>query len=298
MPSYQNVDVFLMDKATHTPLEGVLVRVLSEDGSRTYTEGYTDEYGRAGFLLYTQRYSLRFYRYQMRFSMPQIIDVLEGPNETAYPNAFNVYAEVLIAPVANDPLLCRASGTFRDITGAPHRWLEMIFIGEFAPILLDGSGVLSERRAVKTDKEGYACVDLIRCAKYSATIQGYEDHTRTILVPDAPSVSLPALLFAVVDYIYFDCPSPWTVSVGQDFPLRPTVLTNSKVASHTPDIANVQWKVENPNIASVTVLQKKLVIRGLMPGQTRLLATRSDWSIVEVPFKHHIHGSGQPIVVQ
>jgi hypothetical protein len=199
MPSYQNVDVFVADQGSTAPISGVLVRALSEDGATVYSESVTDEKGHVGFLLYTRRYTLRFYKFSVRFQMPQVIDVCEGPSEEQVLNAFNVYGEILVVPIANDAHLCRASGLFRDITGAPHRNLTIIFVGEFAPILLSGSGVLSERREVKTDKDGYACLDLIRCANYSATIQGYEDHTRKIMVPDAPSVSLPALLFAMVD---------------------------------------------------------------------------------------------------
>ena len=297
MASYQNVDVFVFDRACQLPLGGVLVRVLSADGTAMFTECVTDETGRASFLLCTNTYSLRFYRFQTRFQMPQIIEVCEGPDGSQGPNAFNVYGEVLVIPVANDPHLCRVSGFFRDITGAPHRGLAMIFIGEFSPILLAGSGVLSERRELKTDEQGYACVDLIRCAKYSATIQGYEDHTRSILVPDAPSANLPAVLFAMVDLVYFDLPSPWTLSVGSEISLNPTVVTNSKIVTRGTDLSNVSWKVEDPSIVSLAKTQHTLILRGLRRGHTKLIATRSDWSIVTVPFKTHIQGSDQSIFV-
>lgn len=298
MSSYQNVDVYVLQRESNCPLHGVLVRVLSEDGTVIYSEAETDEHGHAGFLLWTRRYSLRFYRFQTKFSQPQVIDVLEGPEGTPVPNSFNVYAEVVVPPVANDPKLCRASGYFRDITGAPHRYLDIIFIGLFGPILLQGSGVLSERRAVKTDEKGYACMDLIRCAKYSVTVEGYEDQVRTVLVPDAPSVSLPALLFSTVACVSFDLPSPWTLFVGAEVSLNPTVITSSKLTTHGPDTCNVIWSVEDPTIASLTLLQDRLVLRGLKRGSTRLIASRRDLSIVTVPFYPELHGSGQTITVQ
>lgn len=298
MPSYQNVDVFLRSKDAHMPLNNVLVRVLSEDEKTVYTDGCTDEEGRVSFLLWTDTYTLRFYRYQTRFSMPQKICVEENPGETQKLNAFNVYGEVIVPPVANDPHLCRASGFFRDITGAPQRRLEVIFIGEFAPILLDGSGVLSERRAVRTDENGYACVDLIRCAKYSVTVTNYEDQIRTVLVPDAPSASLPAILFAIPDSISFERPSPWNLSVGKEISLCPTVTTNSGLVTHGTDIENLCWTIDHPEIASLQIQRHQLTIKGLKKGTARLMAERRDKSIMTVPFHPYLSGSGQIISVQ
>lgn len=298
MSSYQNVDVFVYQKGTNQPISGMLVRVLSEDGTVIYTEAETDTQGHVGFLLWTRRYTLRFYKFQMRVTQPQVIDVLEGPDGTPVQNQFNAYAEVVVPPLANDARLCRASGYFRDITGAPHRYLDIIFIGEFAPILLEGSGVLSERRAIKTDDKGYSCVDLIRCANYSATVEGYEDQVRKIRVPDAPSVSLPALLFPLVESVFFDLPSPWTLSVGSEVSLTPTVVTNSKIPTVGPDCQNVLWRVEDPSVASLTLQATSIILRGLKPGSTRLIATRMDLSVMTIPFLPALEGSGQSIVVQ
>lgn len=297
MSSYQNLDVVILDKVSKTPVSGVLVRVLSEDGATVYTEGTTDAEGHVGYLLWTQRYTLRFYKYQVRFQQPLVVDVMEGPYGASMQNEFSAYAEIMTPPVANDSHLCRASGYFRDITGAPHKYVDIFFIGEFGPILLDGSAVLSERRAIKTDDRGYACVDLIRCANYAATVEGYEDQVRRISVPDSPSVSLPALLFPTVASVSFDAPSPWTLSVGSEVSIKPTVLTSSKIPTEGPDCINVVWSVEDPTIASLTLLQDSVVIRGLRPGTTKLLASRRDQSIISVPYVKNLVGSGQPIVV-
>lgn len=297
MSSYQNLDVLMLDKVTKYPVAGVLVRVLSEDGAVVYTEGVTNDEGTASFMLWTQRYTLRFYKFQVRFSQPLIVDVLEGQYGAPVQNSFLAYGEAMSPPMANDTHLCRASGYFRDITGAAHKYLDIFFIGEFGPILLDGSAVLSERRAIKTDEKGYACVDLIRCANYAATVEGYEDQVRRISVPDAPSVSLPALLFPTVESVSFDSPSPWTLSVGSEVSIKPTVVTSSKIPTAGPDCINVVWSLEDPTVASITLLQDSIVLRGLKPGTTKLLASRRDQSIVSVPYVKNLIGSGQQVTV-
>lgn len=296
--SYQNVDVYLKERQTGAPVEGVLVRVLSEDGNVIYTEASTDSQGRASFLLLVRAYSLRFYKFQTAIQQPQVISLAEGAPGVVVQNQYNVYAESVVPPVASDVRLCRASGFFRDITGAPHRNLDIFFVGEFAPVLLDGAGVLSERRAIRTDARGYACTDLIRCAIYSATVEGYEDSIRTIKVPDAPSVSLPALLFPTVESVYFDLPSPWSLSVGSEFTLHPTVVTSSKVTTEGADQQNVLWSVEDPTVAEIVSFQENsIVLQGLSSGTTKLLARRSDLSVMTIPFVPELIGSGQSIVV-
>jgi hypothetical protein len=296
--SYQNVDVYVLTQDSKQPICGVLVRALSQDGTTIYTESETDSNGHVGFLLYTQTYTLRFYKFQVRFQQPQVINVVEGPGATPALNAFNVYGSVLVPPMASDARLCRASGYFRDITGAPHRYLNIIFIGDFAPVLLDGSGVLSERRAIKTDKDGFACVDLIRCANYSATVECYEDHIRKIRVPDESSVNLPDLLFPTVGSISFDPPSPWTLSVGEEISLVPTSFTTSQIPVIGSNSVNIQWRVADPSIVNLTLQRHCLKLRGLKTGSTTLLASRLDKTIISIPFEPFISGSGQPILVQ
>jgi 5-hydroxyisourate hydrolase-like protein (transthyretin family) len=298
MSSYQQVDVFVLNKTTGAPFPGVMVRVYDEEGKVFYSDAQTDADGKAGFLLWTRTYTLRFYKFQVRFSQPQIIEVLEGEGGTPVQNAFNAYAETVDSDPSPDPLLCRASGYFRDITGAPHRYLDIIFIGQFAPILLDGSGVLSERRMIRTDKSGRACVDLIRCAMYSATVQGYEDQVRKIYVPDAPSVSLPELLFPMAASVSFDLPSPWTLSVGSTQALVPSILTSTGIPLSGVANADVMYETEDPSIATVQVLDgTTLQLTPISSGSTKLLVKRRDTSVINIPFTSELDGSGAAIVV-
>jgi hypothetical protein len=296
--SYQNVDVYVLTRSKE-PIPGVVVRVFDPEGVVFYTDTVTDVTGRACFSLWNQRYSLRFYKFATRFQQPQVIDVIEGVGGAPAVNAFNTYAEVMEGEVAVDPRLCRARGHFRDITGAPRRYLDVIFIGEFAPILLDGAGVLSERRMIRTDKSGYACLDLIRCAQYSATIEGYEDQVRKVYVPDAPSVNLPELLFPTVGSVSFAPHSPWTLSVGSTLELTPSVFTSTQVPLDGVATTNVRYIVEDPTIASISALSSTLLqLRGIKPGSTRLLVQRTDLSVITIPYSPEVPGSGASILVQ
>lgn len=299
MPSYQSVDVTILQKeAPFAPVEGMLVRVFSEDGKVFYTQATTDALGQVGFTLFTQKYTLRFNKFQVTVKQPQVIEVLEGPNgdPPAVPNAFDVVAESVVPPVATDPRLCRASGYFRDITGAPQRFLDIIFIGQFAPVLLEGAGVLSERRAIRTDDKGFTCVDLIRCAIYTATVEGFEDILREVKVPDSPSVNLPDLLFPVVQSVSFSPAGPFNLLVGDLLDVVPTVTSSSKVPLTGVAAADVTWSTEDPTIATVDPAGDKLVLRGVAAGTTKLLAERLNKSIITLP-EAPIVGSGTSIVV-
>lgn len=300
MPSYQSVDVVVLDSsALHDPVAGVLVRVLSADGKTLYTQGATDADGRVGFTLYTQLYSLRFYKFQASFQQPQLIEVLEGAGGAApdEPNEFVVYGETLTLPIASDPRLCRASGYFRDITGAPQRYLDLLFIGQFAPVLLEGAAVVSERRAVRTDDGGFVSIDLIRCAIYTATVEGLEDSLREVRVPDSPSVNLPDLLFPIVQSVSFDPPGPYSLAVGETLELTPTVVGSNKVPLTGVAYGDVVWSTADPLVATVAPLtETTLELRGTGAGTTTLLATRLDKSVIAIP-EAPIVGSGVSIEV-
>jgi hypothetical protein len=273
---YEQVEVYVLDaRDGSTPIDGVLVRVYDSAGKVYFTEATTGVDGKAGFLLFTQQYSLRFYKFQVGFSQPQYIDVLGGGG-----NAFNVLASPHEPPVAQDPRLCRASGYFRDVTGAPRAQLDMHFISEFRPVLLDDALVMDERRQLKTDKDGFACIDLIRCGNYLVTLEAYEDTTRRIRVPDAPSCNLPHLLFPVISRITVD---PVSVSVGTEQKLEPSVYDSAGVP--VPGTANgdVKWELEDPTVALLTVTADYLLVKGLKTGSTTLKASRINTSIIRIP---------------
>ncbi len=284
MPSYQSVDIFVTDSTPlKKPVEGVLVRVFDENNVNFQTEDTTDANGRVGFTLYTQKYNLRFFKFGTQVPQPQEFEVLEPAPGPTLVQTFDVTATVFEPPLANDPRLCRASGFFRDVTGAPHAYLDIHIIGQFEPILLEGAGVLNERRLTRTDKEGFACIDLIRCANYTATIQGHEDQLRDISVPDAPSVNLPDLLFPVVEEVSFDISGPLSLSAGSTLTLTPTVVASNGVVLPGPGAGDVVWTSSDPAVFKVTVGVETLELQGLTAGTAELQAARTNKTIIRIP---------------
>lgn len=289
----QSVDVYVLDSTPlHEPVEGVMVRVFDAAGAIFQTQQTTDALGHTGFTLPEATYSLRFYKFGVQVPQPQIIEV-----SASLLNTFNAYGVVFVHPVSMDARLCRCSGYFRDVTGAPQAWVDMMFMGAFDPILLEGSAVLSERRTIRSGKDGYACIDLIRCAEYTATVQGTEDTQRKIKVPDLPSCNLPDLLFPVVDSVSFDPPGPYNLSVGQSLTVKPTVVDTAGVPLGGVDACDVLWSSSDGAVFSVTPsTSTELVLFGVGAGTAELLAARRNVSIVRIP-NTAISGVPQPVTV-
>lgn len=276
--AYEQVDIFVEEAGKPgVPVPGVLVRVYDATGATLFSESTTDESGAAGFLLSDQEYSLRFYKFQVGFIQPQRILVESGGTAL---NAFTVEATVLDKPLAVDARLCRCSGYFRDVTGAPRPHLDIHFIGTFRPLLLDDALVMDERRVLKTDKDGFGCIDLIRGACYSVTIEAWEGEQRLIRVPDAPCANLPDVLFPVVDSIDV---APVAIAVGAEQEITPDVLDSAGIPIEGTAKNDIVWSVADPAIAQLTIGVDTLTIKGLSTGTTELLAVRRDSSIVRIP---------------
>lgn len=289
--SYEPVDVYVKDSTpARNPLAGVVVKIYNESGSLFYTQTVTDVLGHAGFLLDTQRYQLRLYRFQTAFVNPQLINVFAAPEI----NTFDVSADIVVPPVATDPRLCRASGFFRRATGAVARNVDVHFLAKFNPLLLEGAAVLTERDITRTDERGFMSIDLIRCGKYDVTIQGMEDLLRCIEVPDAASVNLPDLLFPVVGSVSFTPAGPYTVNIGTDVLITPTILaTNGKQLVGTSP-QDVLWETDDPTICAVMDETPLLRLRAFTSGTTNLTARRRDNTIIRYP---NLPIAGQPLVI-
>ena len=278
MGSYQSVDVTVKDDtALANAVEGMVVRVF-DIGGAFQTQDTTNSDGHVGFTLWSQDYDLRFYMFGAQVSQPQRITVSE-----TVANEFDVVATVFQLPLANDARLCRCSGYFRDITGAPHKNVDIHILGGFNPILLEDSAVLSERRTVRTDDTGYVCVDLIRGACYEVTVQGFEDTQRWIRVPDQPSAPFPHLLFPVVAAVSLDPEGPYSLSVGGTLEVTPTVVDSGGVPLEGTATADVSWTSSDDAVFSVTAGTDTLTLTGLVAGSAELQATRRDNSIIHIP---------------
>ena len=276
--SYEQVDIVITDStAQASPIEGVLVRVYSEDGKTFFTQSTTDEEGAVGFLLETQNYTLRFNKFQVSFLQPQLMTVIAGTN------TFDVTGDVCDPPEATDSRLCRASGYFRDITGAAKPYLDMHFVSQFDPILLEDAAILTDKVKLRTDKNGYAQLDLIRNAKYLVVVEAMEDEPLQVTVPDLPSANLPDLLLPRVGSVVFDPVGDISVAVDEEVEITPSVYTSSGVLLEGPSTSDVRWYIADEAVASVSFTSTSLIIRGVSAGTTTLEASRQDSSIIRIP---------------
>lgn len=276
----ESVNVYVCDSTpSHLPIEGVTVRVFDVTGATFQSQDVTNYLGLAGFTLPEATYTLRFYKFGVQVTQPQVIDVVAG-----LANGFTAYGTIFVHPIASDARLCRCSGYFRDITGAPQAWVDIMFLAGFSPILLEDSAVLSERRCIRTERDGYACVDLIRGANYLATVQGAEDVQRQIAVPDMPCANLPDVLFPVVDTISFAPAGPYTLAVAATQDITPTVTTSAGVPLTGVAACDVRWSSSDESICTVLVTAPTLLtLRGISAGTVTIVAERMNQSIVRVP---------------
>lgn len=286
---YEPVDVYVKDQEQN-PVSDVIVRIYSSNGGVFFTQQVTDETGKASFLLFTQQYSMRFYKFQVTFAQPQLFTVLDAPNS----NVFDVAAEVLHLPVASDPRLCRCSGFFRSPDGSPQKYLDMHFYPEFSPVLLESAAVVPRVMAIRTDDDGYAQIDLIRGGCYRVTIEGMENEDRFIRVPDLSGANLPDVLYPVVTRVTFEEEGPYEILAGGEIELTPTVYDSAGTVLHGTGQNDVDWTVSDTDLASVSVGEFKLTVRGSTAGSIELRAARRDTSIIRIP---SLPVSGQPITI-
>ena len=298
--SFEAVDVYVLDSTPQqNPLVGVTVKVLSQDGTQVFTQGATDTSGHVGFLLPSAPggtvYQLRMYQFGTSFTQPQYITVLPSPLPAGVSNSFDITGTVMQPPTANDIRLCVAAGFFRDMTGAPQCNLQIHFIGKFDPLWVDGAAVLKERVVISTDKRGWAQVNLFRNAQYNVTIQGEEDITRTITVPDQPSVNMADLIFPIVQEVVLTPPPPYTLVAGTTLTVGIEVIASDGENLGT-GVGNVMYSTTDQGIVAFILNQQagQLTLQAGLPGEAQIVLKRADCSIVHLPYAPI---AGQPIDV-
>lgn len=287
--SYEPVDVYIKDQLGN-PVPAVTVRIFNAAGSVFFTQGVTDTNGKASFLLFTQEYSMRFNRFSTGFEQPQLFTVLEAPSL----NSFNVLCEVFNFPVSGDSRLCRCSGYFRNPDGSPQTYLDMHFYPEFGPMILDSAMVTPRTMVARTDEDGYLQLDLIRGGCYRVTVEGLDNEERYIRVPDLAGTNLANILLPIVSRVTFDPAGPYALTVGLEIEVTPTVYDSAGVVLHGTGQNDVDWTVSDTNLASVSVGELKLTIRGNSTGSVELRAARRDRSVVQIP---DTPISGQPLAI-
>jgi hypothetical protein len=279
--AYVPVDITINDTTvSKAPISGVVVRVFNQLGTYAFTEGVTDAQGRAPFLLPDGvTYQVRFYKQQVKIKNPLFIEVQPTP-ET---NAFFVSGDIFVPPFPLDARLCTAYGFFRDITGRPQPNVDIHIIAKFKPLLLDGAAITTERVITRTDKNGYAQVDLIRFGEYDVTVQGTDDYQRHISVPDTPNVNIADLFFTVPGMITFSPEVPVTMTTGTELQVVPTVTGTNGVVLPDNGAGDVIWSSSDANILAVLPAGGILTLRALSAGTAEIRAARADLSIIRIP---------------
>jgi hypothetical protein len=297
--SFESVDIYCYDSTPQqNPLVGVVVKALSQDGTQTFTMGTTDTTGHVGFMLPSSPpdgtvYQLRAYQFGTSFSLPQFITVLPDPLPPSVLNSFEMTGTIIQPPHANDIRLCVASGYFRDMTGAPQRGLQIHFIGRFDPLWVDGAAVLKERVIISSDRRGYAQVSLFRNAQYNVTIQGEEDVTRVITVPDQNNVNMADLIFPIVQEVVLDPPPPYTIAAGTSLTVGISVIATNGQDLGT-GYGDVMYSTTDQGVVGFALNPRlrELTLQAGLPGTAQIVLKRSDRSVVHLPYAPI---AGQPI---
>lgn len=278
--AYHPVDVAVLQKSTGQGVAGVVVAIYSADGKMLYDRQVTDERGRASYLLYAATYSLRLFKPGFSAKQPVQLVVTDGqdPN-VSIPQGFSVEGDVMSRSVPRDPRFCRCYGVFLTQEGSPKRRLSLEFIGDYGAVLLEGNALLPERAVHYTDDDGVACVDLLRCAIYSAQVGG--SHERKVYVPDAPEANLVDVLFPVVDTVTFP-QEQVSLRVGEHLELSYTAYLSSGV-KYEDYTGVLTWDIADSDVASITSSSKTICLYGRKRGSTEVTVRRNQPTITRIP---------------
>ena len=280
---FVNVKLHTVEKqGTHEHIPNVSVRLFNQWGSALLTMYDSGPTGVVETIVPTELgpFTARMFKIGYAWGPPVALDITED-------SEWDLYGEKLKDPVSADPRVCVASGYFRDATNQPHVGIDLHFLPVFDPLLVDGNAVLKERTLVHSDEDGYIEIPLIRGAQYEVTIEGIDECTRRINVPDQFSCNLPDLLFAFVKTVLV-APNPAELAVGAALDLDVTVLASSGVPLDGTATSDVLWTLEqsvtNP-VVGMNVLPDKITLTGLVPGAARLIPQRIDQSIISIPYQ-------------
>jgi len=292
-----NVKVYAVDEDSD-PLEGVLVQVYDELDAFV-TQNTTTLVGAEAYADFTLNgdnpavdYSIRLYKTGVAFDgllgddskTPQAIQIYDPPSAAPVTgtNNFQVQGQTFTRPAATDPRLCTASGFFKDASGRPRANLDIKFIPQFDPLIVDGDIVVGYQVQGRTDDDGYFQIDLYREGSYLAVIEALDDIPRDVVVPDQSSVNLTHLLFPIVDSITYD-PSSVTIAVDATEEVDVVIMTTSGVVLDTTD-GDVTFASDDNSIATAQLTSDgTLLIMGIAPGSTTITPSRADETIVVIP---------------
>lgn len=294
------VDILVQDIVLpNDPVSGVAVFVYDGTGTTLITSGTTDGTGHVQFMLpgtsapAPTLYQLRTYKQGVSSPQSVYVEVYSPPaGSPTGTNNFRIDVGVFTLPPAIDPRMCRASGYIRDGSGRPKRGVDVHFIHRFNPLVVDGTGVLGERVAARTDKDGYIQIDLWRGGCYRAIVESHENVGRSIYVPDLASVNINYLIFPRVAAVTFTPAGPWSLAVGTELEIEVQVqLTSGYVIDGTASEDVLYSLPAGEPSAALQVLDDRIILRGATPGTSALKVERVDKSLAYVP-DAEITGSG------
>lgn len=159
-------------------------------------------------------------------------------------NVFDVLVDTSELEPASDSHFCRCSGTFKDPYGNAISYLRIHFSEASLPQLMHYTGedithaVIPKPTVVSTDTAGAASVDLLRGYTYSVYMEGYENISRRVLVPDLAAAPLTDVLFPIVSSVAYTHPlsgllataaPTMTMSVGDEVTLGVETVHRSGV---------------------------------------------------------------------
>jgi hypothetical protein len=316
MSSPETVKIYAVDE-NNLPLVGVLVRVFDITGTSLVTQQVTAAVGPDAVADVTLAGDTPPIPYTIRMSKPGVAfdgslgDSSKSPQQISVispvltlPNAFDVMGETFTRPTATNPRLCRCSGFFLDISGRPLPGLTVSFINTFSPVVVDSNAVMSSEASATTDQSGYIEIDLYRNGIYTAWVPGVEakedlegtsgiTFPRIVKVPNLNSANLPDLLFPVVASVAFGAPSV-TVAPLEQAVLTPVVAASDGSILTGSAVSDVVYSVDDPSIAGVSTSATQVFLVGISPGTTQLRVSRTDGSLVKIPYQPI---TGQPITI-
>ena len=302
--SNPEVVTFNVSDQDTNPMVGVLIRVYDAAGAVFFTQQYTDVNGVAEVTLPGDNpaipYTIRMSKTGAAFDgslgnaskTPLLITVFSPPSAVPGGNSFEIKGETFTRPVSPDLRLCRCSGFFKDITGKPLPGLEIKFINEFGPTVVDGYAVMGEGVNYITDQYGYCCIDLYRNGQYMAWVSGVQavdgdsEHAlgfpRSMVIPDQGSANLVSLLFPIVTNVDI---SPNPIALGLNQTINPSVVVTADDGRVLVGTAceDVYYDVLDKTVVGISVTLEKISLVGVNPGTTQLTAVRKDQSIVKIP---------------
>lgn len=297
------------DTLASNPVAGVNVQFYDAATETFVTSGTTDPLGIVDVLIPGAAYPVgvdyhvRAYKPGCSFGGPKTIKVYEPAQPSPDNNEF-LFGDVNIYEVENSPTpgLCRASGFLVQSDGKYLKGIRLIFRGwppETPRIFYDSlviqPGEVPHEIEAASEDNGFYRVDLMRGAKYSVVLPGWDEYFRTVLVPDRAGVNLADLLFPIPMVITYDNPGPIITPVSTPVTIQASVQFSDY--NTYPDFSKyVNFASDNPAVFGIGFAPEgKITITGAAPGIANLKAIRSELTFRTVPTRALV---GDTVAVQ